>query len=114
MDNEVTTRHCFRRFDRAMAAGLFQKQRERDPEVSSVFGSPSIFCMNQYEWDQTVNDGVDSYHMQLYVPLIQFAVATFVIGYVTLCSERVFSKLLSSNLSTPRVRHRRQRWHKRK
>ena len=83
----------FLRYNRAMAAGLFQLQVERAPYVSAtIFGNPSLTCLNEYEWDKTVN-GVESYNLNLYLPLLYIVIGSHVISLVVLVKECVQKKL---------------------
>ena len=75
-------------YNRAMAAGLSRLQIERSARVStSMFGQPSLTCLNEYEWDDKIVNGVESYHLFLFLLVIYSALELLTASLVVLVIE---------------------------
>lgn len=79
-----------RTYSRAMAGGLFGLQVDRSPQAAtSLFGEPSTICLNEYEWDQTTVNGVQSFAIILFIPILQFLTLLMVVSFITLVLESI-------------------------
>lgn len=72
-------------YNRAMAAGLSRLQIERSVQAStSMFGQPSPTCLNEYEWNGKIVNGIESYHLFLFLLVIYLALELLTASLVVL------------------------------
>lgn len=79
----------------AMEAGLFRMHAERSAQVStSIFGDPSLTCLNEYEWDNRRVNGVEDYPLSLFLPAIYLALELVAVSLIALVTE-IFSSAIT-------------------
>lgn len=79
----------------AMEAGLFRMHAERSAQVStSIFGDPSLTCLNEYEWDNRRVNGVEDYPLSLFLPVIYLALELVAVSLIALVTE-IFSSAIT-------------------